>query len=64
MINCDLRMTIHHKYYLCKHLSSSPYLTLDVKKEIMKLIYENDNSDSTIHFKYICEIRIPDPEMK
>ena len=30
----------------------------------MKLIYENDNSDSTIHFKYICEIRMPDPEIK
>ena len=57
-------MTIHHKYYLCKSLTASPYLALDVKNEIMNLIFENDNSDSTIHFKYICKIRVPDPEIK
>lgn len=30
----------------------------------MSKIFQNDNSDSTIHFKYICEIRFPILELK
>lgn len=31
LIDTGLKMTIHHKYYLCKNLCSSPHLSQPIK---------------------------------
>jgi len=64
LINTGAPMTIHHKYYLCKNICSSPYLSQPIREEVMRRVFGNDNSDSTIHFRYICEIRFPLAELK
>lgn len=59
-----MQMTIHHRYYLTKNISASPYLTYDEKDELINEIFGNDQTDSTHRYRQISESRAYDKQTK
>ena len=64
LVELGVTMTIHHQYYLCKSVCSSPFLTLEEKEEMMARVFKSDQSDSTIRFKEYSRARFPDAHTK
>ena len=64
LVHLDMQMTVHHRYYLVKTLCASPHLSRAEKDAMMNRVYGDDTSDSTIRFKLISLMRIPDPKTK
>lgn len=64
LVPLDMQMTIHHRYYLVKALCASPFLSRAEKDALMNKVFGDDTSDSTIRFKLISLMRIPDPATK
>lgn len=51
LTSMDLTMTEHHKYYLTKVVSGSPFISETTRMALWAKVYRNDTTDSTIKFR-------------
>jgi hypothetical protein len=60
----NMQMTIHHRYYSIKYICESIHLSQEIKDEIIMRVFGQDGSDSTIQFRNLSTLRLPDAALK